>query len=94
MELRWMGSIVLVAVIGIAALFLFPLAHGSYSATHGPTTALRAKHFRNVLMFVISAAVLGLAQAMALLVLGSIALITTESAAFSPSLPSYAPLRR
>jgi hypothetical protein len=45
-------------------------------------------------MFVISAAVLGLAQAMALLVLGSIALITTESAAFSPSLPSYAPLRR
>jgi len=94
MDLRWVGRVALVAVIGIAALFLFPLAHGSYSATHGPSTALRAKHLRNVLMFVISAAAFGLVQAVALLILICLAFAAADTVALSPSLPSYAPLRR
>ena len=33
---------VLLVVICVGALFLFPIAHGSYSAVHGPVTALRS----------------------------------------------------
>jgi hypothetical protein len=37
---RWMGFCVAACVL---ALFFFPLAHGSFQATHGPTTAFRAR---------------------------------------------------
>lgn len=37
---------VLLVVICVAALFFFPVAHGSYSAVHGPVTALRSIKYR------------------------------------------------
>lgn len=40
----------LVLMLTTLALFLFPAASGSFTATHGPTTALRAvTRFRNLL---------------------------------------------
>jgi hypothetical protein len=41
---------VLLLLLTTLALFLFPAASGSFTATHGPTTALRAANFlRNLL---------------------------------------------
>lgn len=37
---RWLGFCVAACVL---ALFFFPLAQGSFQATHGPTTAFRAR---------------------------------------------------
>lgn len=37
---RWLGFCVAACVL---ALFFFPLAHGSFQATHGPTTVFRAR---------------------------------------------------
>ncbi|HEX7289019.1 MAG TPA: hypothetical protein VF532_22735 [Candidatus Angelobacter sp.] len=37
---RWIGVCVTVCVL---ALFFFPLAQGSFQATHGPITAFRAR---------------------------------------------------
>lgn len=37
---------VLLVVICVAALFFFPVAQGSYSAVHGPVTALRSIKYR------------------------------------------------
>ena len=31
------------AVVCVLLLFFFPLAHGNFQSTHGPTTALRSK---------------------------------------------------
>lgn len=36
----------IVAILCTIALFLFPAIHGSYSAVHGPVTALRATKSR------------------------------------------------
>jgi hypothetical protein len=33
---------ILVAIVCTVALFLFPAAHGSYAAVHGPVTTLRS----------------------------------------------------
>jgi hypothetical protein len=43
----------IVAVICVLAMFFFPLAHGSFQATHGPTTTFRAKWAFLVLLFTI-----------------------------------------
>ncbi len=56
MDLRHLGSIALLAVMAVAALFFFPAAHGSYSSTHGPITAVRSLRLRAILFFVIAAA--------------------------------------
>jgi len=56
MDVRHLGTVALLAVMAVAALFFFPAAHGSYSATHGPITALRSFRLRAFLMFVITAA--------------------------------------
>lgn len=34
----------IVVIVCLAAMFLHPLAHGPYSAVHGPATALRARY--------------------------------------------------
>ena len=94
MDLRWVGSVALLAVIAVAALFLFPLAHGSYSATHGPGTDLKAKHLLTALMFVIAAGAFSLVQALASLVLLCLAFNWFESAALPQVLVCYSPLRR
>jgi hypothetical protein len=39
-----------VGLLGITVLFLFPLQAGSFTATHGPTTALRAKRIGSLLL--------------------------------------------
>ncbi|MGH9523914.1 MAG: hypothetical protein ACRD3E_15425 [Terriglobales bacterium] len=94
MDLRWVGSVALLAVIAISALFLFPVAHGSYSATHGPGTDLRWKQFRSVLMFVIAAAGFALARTLAPLTTLSFMGTAAVPAALCPALPSFSPLRR
>lgn len=94
MDLRWVGSVALLAVIAVAALFLFPIAHGSYSATHGPGTDLRAKHLLTALMFVIAAGAFSLVQALALLILVCLASIPFETLALPPAIVCYSPLRR
>ncbi len=38
-------SIALLGLLCVTGLFLFPAAWGSFTATHGPATALRAKRF-------------------------------------------------
>jgi hypothetical protein len=43
-------------VVCVLALFFFPLAQGSFQATHGPTTTFRAKWAVLVLLFTIVAA--------------------------------------
>lgn len=48
----------ILAVICVLALFFFPLAHGSFQATHGPTTTFRAKWAFLVLLFTILTAAL------------------------------------
>ena len=94
MNLRWVGSVALLGVIAIAALFLFPLAHGSYSATHGPGTDLRSKQFRSVLMFVIAATGFALARILALLSTLFVVGFAGEPAELCPALPAFSPLRR
>lgn len=94
MNLRWVGSIALLAVIAVAALFLFPVAHGSYSATHGPGSALRSTQFRSTLMFVIAGAGFSptglVAPALVFCAVG----IAAAAAVESPRLASISPLRR
>lgn len=46
----------IVFVVCVLALFFFPLAQGSFQATHGPTTTFRAKWAVLVLLFIIVAA--------------------------------------
>jgi len=43
-----------VGMLGITVLFLFPLHWGSFTATHGPATALRAKHFCSRLLLILT----------------------------------------
>ncbi len=42
------------AAICVLALFFFPLVHGPFQATHGPTTALRAKRAFLILLLTIA----------------------------------------
>jgi hypothetical protein len=46
------------AVVCVLLLFFFPLAHGNFQSTHGPTTELRSK--RAFLMLVFSIILAGL----------------------------------
>jgi hypothetical protein len=45
-------------VVCVLALFFFPLAHGSFQATHGPTTTFRARWAFLILLFTILTAAL------------------------------------
>ena len=56
MDVRHLGSVALLVIMAVAALFFFPAAHGSYSSTHGPITAVRSLRLRAVLFFAIAAA--------------------------------------
>lgn len=58
---RCLGVIFVVCVL---ALFFFPLAQGPFQATHGPTTAFRAKWAALVLLFSIVASAFRLAGVM------------------------------
>jgi hypothetical protein len=71
MDVRHIGTIALLAIMAIAALFFFPAAHGSYSSTHGPITALRSFRLRTFLLFVICAAVTLLSGILSILLLVS-----------------------
>ena len=44
------------AVVCVLALFFFPLAHGPFQATHGPTTALRARRAFLLIVAILMAA--------------------------------------
>ncbi len=43
-------KLAIVLAIGTLALFFFPMASGSFQATHGPVTALRAARFVRVVL--------------------------------------------
>jgi len=58
----------ILSVVCVLALFFFPLAHGSFQATHGPTTTFRAKWAFLVLLFAIVAAALRVLAALVSLV--------------------------
>lgn len=92
MDLRYAGSIALLALMAVAALFFFPLAHGSFSATHGPITALRASRFRAVLMFAMAAASAALMNIVSALI--QVGRISDEHAPIGESIAfSFSPLR-
>ncbi len=45
MDLRHAAAnVALTVMLCVMAMFLHPVAHGPYSAVHGPTTALRARY--------------------------------------------------
>lgn len=93
MDLRHAGSIALLAIMAVAALFFFPAVHGSYSSTHGPMTALRSQRLRAFLLCVISAAAAALTAMVNILVaLGRCGSGSAPILAFSPHLVS-SPLR-
>ncbi len=53
---RWIaGLLALVALVGAVMLWLFPLGTGSYTATHGPTTAFRDKQASQIVAYVLVA---------------------------------------
>lgn len=51
--LTWMFRrlVVSCAAVCVLMLFLFPVVHGPFQATHGPTTAFRARKAFLVLLF-------------------------------------------
>ena len=52
---NWRRFLVCCAGVCVLLLFFFPLVHGPFSATHGPTTAFRArKILLALLLFVLS----------------------------------------
>ena len=80
---------VLLLALATLALFLFPAASGSFTATHGPTTALRAAAYLRKL---IAAIKIRLSLIAALLNLSDVA----ERHSLPPitlALPSVRPLR-
>jgi hypothetical protein len=53
------NRLAMVAIACILGLFLFPAAHGPYSAVHGPVTALGSLRAGTCLRWAIAAAALG-----------------------------------
>jgi hypothetical protein len=53
------NRLAILAIACILGLFLFPVAHGPYSAVHGPVTALSALRAGICLRWAIGAAALG-----------------------------------
>jgi hypothetical protein len=39
---EWAHEVAVIAMVCVLSVFFVPVAHGPYSAVHGPTTALRA----------------------------------------------------
>jgi hypothetical protein len=60
--LTWMfrGLMVFCAAVCVLLLFFFPLVHGPFQATHGPTTALRWRKALLALLFLLFYAAKGL----------------------------------
>jgi hypothetical protein len=90
---RWVGFFVVGCVL---ALFFFPLAHGPFQATHGPTTAFRAgRQFLSILYSLIRAAFVAIAGAIAprCLLRANFVRGATEWLEHSHFLPSLAILR-
>lgn len=80
---------VLLLALATLALFLFPAASGSFTATHGPTTALRAAAYLRKLIATIRIRWSLIAAMLTLSILA-------EQRSFTPTaltLPSNRPLR-
>jgi hypothetical protein len=60
--LTWMFRRLMIfcAAVCVLLLFFFPLVHGPFQATHGPTTALRARKALLALLFLLFYAAKGL----------------------------------
>lgn len=41
---HWAYEVAVLAMVCVLSIFFAPLAHGPYSAVHGPVTALRSLH--------------------------------------------------
>jgi len=59
--LTWMYRVVVVscAAVCVLLLFFFPLVHGPFQATHGPTTAFRGRKAFLTLLWMIVCAAMG-----------------------------------
>jgi hypothetical protein len=92
MKVRHIGGLVLLIVMAVATIFLFPVAHGPYAATHGPVTALRAIRLLTLSILSIASAAAILS---ALLAACTFASVSTEVAGAQVLTPidSPAPLR-
>jgi hypothetical protein len=86
----------ILSVVCVLALFFFPLAHGSFQATHGPTTTFRAKWAFLILLFTILMAalrVLGALVSVSALVSAS-SLWIQESRIYGPNLLTQSAILR
>ncbi len=84
----------LMVILCVMAMFLHPVAHGPYSAVHGPTTALRAGYRARAVFTAIALTSVTLARRLAAV---SHAAQTGQALAAAPaalrSSPQLAPLR-
>ncbi len=78
----------LMVILCVVAMFLHPIAHGPYSAVHGPTTALRAGYRARALFAII--ALTGAALAARLGAVGRL-FTGTVFAAMTMALPGSSP---
>jgi hypothetical protein len=90
---RWIGICVAVCVL---VLFFFPLAQGSFQATHGPITAFRARRLIfGIIRFVIRNVLLAFARVLPACSLGLLGLAqgVNGPGGFVDATPSMAILR-
>ncbi len=78
---RWIGYCAAVCVL---ALFFFPLAFGPFQATHGPTTAFRARQNALAIIYSMYAALIHVVCALATIAAGWMAVIALGVAPIWP----------
>jgi hypothetical protein len=96
MDLRHLAAdATLMVIVCVAAMFLHPVAHGPYSAVHGPTSALRAYHRSRVVLTAIALAAFSAAAQLTsgMTLLAFFALGGTALIIFSNRGPEPCPLR-
>ncbi len=93
MKLGDIAGTVIVLILCVGAMALFPVAHGPYSAVHGPTTTMRA---RRLLLMLRSAMALAAATLRSLLAPGAtsiLAVVPMTSTQFLAAASASSPLR-
>jgi hypothetical protein len=92
MKAGYIGGLVLLVVMAVTTIFLFPVAHGPYAATHGPVTALRAIRLLSLAMLSIASAAAILSALSAAYTFASVSAEVAQAKVLTP-LNSLAPFR-
>jgi len=72
-------TVTLLAALGILLLFFFPASFGSFTSTHGPTTALRAMNaIRSLFAALASKAICALLASSSLLFVAQFTLLNSQ----------------